>query len=74
VTSEQFVFSRTHEAQTVLVAVNSSHQPVTAEVQVPDLRDSCWADLLCPSKTFTCAGGKLALPLDPNWGRVLVQK
>lgn len=74
VASEQFVFSRTHEAQTVLVAVNSSHQPVTVKVQVPDLQDGCWVDSLCPGKTFTCTGGKLELPLDPNWGRVLVRR
>lgn len=74
VASEQFVFSRTHEAQTVLVAVNSSNQPVTIEVQMPDLQDGCWVDSLCLGKTFTFTGSKLELTLDPNWGRVLVQK
>ncbi|CAA9573030.1 MAG: GH13_20 / GH13 / GH13_36 / GH13_1 / GH13 _2 / GH13_21 / GH13_19 / GH13_23 / GH13_16 / GH13 _26 / GH13_40 / GH13_10 / GH13_30 / GH13_17 / GH13 _31 / GH13_29 / GH13_34 / GH13_4 [uncultured Truepera sp.] len=69
VTSEQFVFSRTYQGETVLVAVNSSHEPVT--VVVPDLQGS-WLDLL-GSDSFSSASSKLVLPLDPNWGRVLVR-
>ncbi len=69
VTSEQFVFSRMHEGETVLVAVNSSNKPVT--VEVPDLQGS-WVDLLGSGEVFSSTGGKLVLPLDPNWGRVLV--
>ena len=67
VTAEQFVFTRTWQAETVLVAVNASREAVTLEL--PKLSGS-WTDLLNPGEVF--AGGRLEL--SPNWGRVLRQE
>ena len=64
VTSEQFVFTRNWQDETVLVAVNASAEPVTLDL--PDL-GSAWTDLLNPGETVS--GGRLELP--PNWGRIL---
>ena len=67
VASEQLVFTRSWEGETVLVAVNASSEPVT--VRVPDL-SGIWSDLLNPGETFSGEGG-LELPLPATWGRVL---
>ncbi len=67
VASEQLVFSRSWEGETVLVAVNASGEPIT--VDVPGQGGS-WTDVLNPGETFAGEGG-LELPLPPNWGRVL---
>ncbi len=64
VTSEQFVFARTWQGETVLVAVNASSEAVRLEL--PDLSGN-WTDLLNTGRAVS--GGRLELP--PNWGRIL---
>ena len=64
VTSEQFVFTRSWQNETVLVAVNASSE--AAKLELPGLSSS-WTDRLNPGETFS--GGRLELP--PNWGRIL---
>ncbi len=62
--SEQLVFTRTWEDETVLVAVNASCETVALEL--PVLAGSTWTDLLNPGET---SGTRLELP--PTWGRIM---
>jgi hypothetical protein len=67
VASEQLAFTRSYEAETVLVALNIAPEDVTLELPAAGV----WEDILNPGEQFTAAEGQLVLPLSPTWGRVL---
>ncbi len=65
-----FAFARRTAAQQVVVAVNSSGEAGTVELNLPGT--SRLADLLNQGRTFVLRDGKVSLPLDPCWGRVML--
>lgn len=70
VSHEQFAFLRETEQEKVIVAVNSASEPSQLILQA---ENGLWEDLLNAGNHFTAQQGKLHLPLDGGWGRVLVK-
>jgi glycosidase len=68
VSHRQFAFERSHEAQSVIVALNA--EDGDSEIRVPATGN--WRDLLNPEARFSAANGSLKLPLNANWGRILI--
>lgn len=70
VASQQLAFARRHADQTVIVAANAALQGVDLEI-TPPVSSARWVDLLNPGEEFRPANGKLKLPLNPCWLRIL---
>ena len=73
--SSSFVYARTHEAQTVLVALNNdAERPARLTVDVSELHLSSGAALAdaLTGKTVSVSGGALTLSVPPRSALVLV--
>jgi cyclomaltodextrinase len=72
VAHEQFAFLRRDAAESVVVAVNASDQPVEVVLKIPDVGSRRLVDELNGGEGFVVHAGKVTMRLDPRWARVLV--
>ncbi|MNL49566.1 Neopullulanase 2 [compost metagenome] len=71
VSHEQLAFTRSGPMGHALVAVNAAGEPRRIEVELPTALEARWVDVL-NQQTFEGSQGRLDLPLDACWGRILV--
>jgi glycosidase len=71
VSSEQLAFMRSVDGESVVVAVNASHQPARLELPLP-MSAAKAIDLLNPGDSFPVHDGKLVIDsVPPCWARLL---
>jgi len=68
-----YVFERTHSTERIVVALNNSSQAQELTLPLSDVEGTLWVDLLTGEK-FSVKNGKLSVPLDRKWGRILRQE
>ncbi|HEY9898193.1 MAG TPA: alpha-amylase family glycosyl hydrolase [Pantanalinema sp.] len=73
VAHEQVAFARSGPMGHALVAVNAQSETRRIEVDLPAAMAERWVDVL-NRQSFDCPGGRLELPLDACWGRILVPR
>ncbi len=69
VASEQLVFQRQVEGETVIVAVNAADHPAT--VALHGVAGSALDDLLNPGDSFVVSRGTATVDLHPTWLRIM---
>lgn len=67
---QQFAFTRHMDGETILVALNSVQKSTSIELTIPGANGTL-VDLLNPGEKFEIHQGKITLPLNSNWGRIL---
>jgi cyclomaltodextrinase / maltogenic alpha-amylase / neopullulanase len=72
VAAEQLAFARTSAGETVVVAVNASHDPATVPLPAGAWRGRRLADRLDPGTAIAVTADRVVLDVPPCWGRVLV--
>lgn len=70
VSHKQMAFERQSGSQTVIVAVNAEDQEAWIDIPI----SGTFADHLNPEAHFAAQDGHLKLPLNANWGRILVAR
>ncbi len=71
VASEQLVFLRATQTQSVVVAINASAEPAVVDVRLAGLAHAELTDQLNPPDRFTLRGGAARLEVPGGWARVL---
>ena len=72
---EQFAFTREHEGQIAIVAVNSAADSVDVELTLPRHKGWRFVDLLDESQSFIVdEQGKLKLNIPAYWGKILTNQ
>lgn len=72
VSADQLVFSRTTDQQCCVVIINGSQDNTTIACELPS--SGVWVDVLNDSSEFHSDGGSTSIPVDPVWGRILVNR
>ena len=67
---QQFAFSRRFEDEISIVVLNAANEAVSVEIPLP-VQTGILKDSLNPADTFKFSGGKVTLPMNANWGRIL---
>jgi len=74
VASRQFAFLRRspdEPGETIVIAVNADSRPAAIDIALPDRARGHLVDLLNEGRAFPARDGRVTLPLDSNWGRIL---
>ncbi len=71
IASEQLAFVRTSGEETMIVAVNASHEWTTIPLSAGPWRGRQLVDRLDPSTPLPITGDRVRLDVPPCWGRVL---
>jgi cyclomaltodextrinase / maltogenic alpha-amylase / neopullulanase len=71
---EQLVFERSLPDEKTIIAVNAATEASLVDFPLPGNDGKVFHDLLNEGKQFTVQNGRLHLPLDSCWGRVLIMK
>ncbi|MCE1254550.1 MAG: hypothetical protein LWX83_13495, partial [Anaerolineae bacterium] len=58
------------EGETMIVMLNSADETVPVDLTLP-VFSGVLKDLLNPTDTFIFNNGKVKIPLNANWGRIL---
>ncbi|SBW07663.1 Alpha amylase catalytic region [uncultured delta proteobacterium] len=72
VTHTQYGFKREHAGETALVCVNAAHEQTEFVLQ-GDIQ-GMWRDVLNGGAPHTARNGRLAVPLPPCWGSILIRQ